>query len=106
MNKVVIESPYKGDQRNVVYARECLKDSLMRGEAPFASHLLYTQVLDDKDPEHRKTGIKAGHEWIPMADLLAVYTDRGISMGMVQGIIVAAQCKVKIEFRELGGFHE
>ena len=35
------------------YARACLRDSLLRGEAPIASHLLYTQPvasLDDSDP--------------------------------------------------------
>ena len=32
---VVLESPYAGDvARNVRYARACLRDSLLRGEAP------------------------------------------------------------------------
>ena len=44
MRRVIIESPYAGFvKRNEDYARECLRDSLMRGEAPIASHLLYTQ---------------------------------------------------------------
>src|SRR5690606_24498929 len=45
---VIIESPYSGDvERNTEYARSCLLDSLRRGEAPIASHLLHTQVLED-----------------------------------------------------------
>ena len=51
MRRVMLESrPYNGDtDRNVRYARACVRDSLLRGEAPIASHLLYTQpgVLRD-----------------------------------------------------------
>ena len=64
MKRVILESPYAGDiQRNIKYARECLKDSIKRGEAPIASHLLYTQVLDDNIPEERQHGIDAGLAW-------------------------------------------
>jgi len=85
---VVIESPYAGNMKaNVEYARACVRDSLGRGEAPFASHLLYTQpgILNDDDKEERRWGMKVGHAWIPMADILAIYTDRGISKGMKRG---------------------
>jgi hypothetical protein len=61
--RVIIESPYAGDvDANLIYARECLRDSLKRGEAPLASHALYTQegVLNDDDPDERKLGIEAG----------------------------------------------
>ena len=66
MKRVILESPYAGDvERNVAYARACLRDSLLRGEAPIASHLLYTQpgVLDDQIPEERQMGIDAGLAW-------------------------------------------
>ena len=44
MRLVILESPYAGDvAANVKYARRCVRDSLSRGEAPIASHLLYTQ---------------------------------------------------------------
>ena len=46
MRFVIVESPYAGDvAANVEYARAAVADCLRRGEAPFASHLLYT--LDD-----------------------------------------------------------
>lgn len=51
MKRVILESPYAGDvERNLTYARECVRDSLSRGEAPIASHLLYTQegILKDE----------------------------------------------------------
>lgn len=70
MRKVVVESPYAGNvERNLAYARACLHDCLLRGEAPIASHLLYTQpgVLDDDRPEERKLGIEAGLVWGALA---------------------------------------
>ena len=60
----------------------CLLDSLNRGEAPIASHLLHTQVLDDTDPAQRKMGIAAGVAWHTAADLIVFYVDRGWSRGM------------------------
>lgn len=102
MRKVVIESPFAGDvERNVKYAKLCLADSLKRGEAPFLSHLLYTLVLDDNEPEQRKQGIEAGLEWGKEADLRAVYVDYGISEGMKLGIEAAKKLRQPIEYRRI-----
>jgi len=99
---VVIETPFKGHgQKGIEYAQKALKDSLLRGEYPFASHLLYTQVLDDKNPEERNLGIEAGLTWCKNADLTAVYIDLGISEGMIEGILDAQKEGRKIEFRTL-----
>lgn len=63
-NRVIIERPLAGDfPRNQIYARWCMLDSLRRGEAPFASHSLYTQMLNDEDTEEREIGIDAGFAW-------------------------------------------
>mgnify|MGYP003693619951 CR=1 FL=1 len=86
---VIIESPYAGDiERNVAYARACMRDSLLRGEAPYASHLLYTQpgVLRDEVPQDRELGITSGFAFRRLADVIAVYTDLGISSGMRRAI--------------------
>lgn len=83
---VVIESPFAGDvEANIAYARLALADSLSRGEAPIASHLLYTQpgVLDDDVPEEREWGIEAGLSWATRSDLTVFYTDRGWSRWML-----------------------
>lgn len=63
----------------MTYAREALRDSLLRGEAPIASHLLYTQkgVLDDRIREERGLGIAAGLAW-GVAEMTVVYADLGI----------------------------
>lgn len=73
------------------------------GEAPIASHLLYTQpgVLRDEIPDERQRGISAGLAWLRVAEAVVVYTDRGISVGMNQGIEAAISAGVSVEFREL-----
>ena len=105
MKRVIIESPYAGDiEGNRAYARKCMKDSIHRHEAPYLSHMLYTQdgVLDDSDPEERALGITAGFAWHSAAELVAVYCDRGISPGMWLGIRHALSIGKRVEFRELG----
>lgn len=105
MKLVIVESPYAGDvEANVEYARRCIRDSLSRGEAPIASHLLYTQpgVLRDEVPSERQWGIDAGLAWGKVADITAVYTDRGVSKGMQYGIAAAEAVGRKIEYREIG----
>lgn len=104
---VIIESPYfvKGDDvathDNIRYAQSCMRDSLLRGESPFLSHLLYTQILDDNIPEERTMGIEAGLEWGKVAEVSIVYIDRGISPGMIKGIESARDKGRKIIFRNL-----
>ena len=106
MKRVILESPYAGDvDRNVAYARACLRDSLLRGEAPIASHLLYTQpgVLRDEDRAERVRGIIAGLAWITDAESSVVYTDLGITEGMRYGVARAIRAGVDVDYRELGG---
>lgn len=106
---VIIESPFAGTPEevadNVRYARACMLDCLNRGEAPYASHLLYTQegVLDDTIPEQRQLGIEAGLAWGQKAEATVVYMDRGVSKGMVQGIIRALEEGRVVEPRSLNG---
>jgi hypothetical protein len=86
MRLVIVESPYAGDiEANVAYARAAIRDCLRRGEAPIASHLLYTQegVLRDGVPEERAQGIAAGLAWAERADAAVFYVDRGWSRGML-----------------------
>jgi hypothetical protein len=102
MRLVILESPFAGDeQANIDYARLCVRDSLMRGEAPIASHLLYTQptILDDSEPKERQHGINAGLAWGKVADATVVYMDRGISEGMSHGIGIAWACSRPVEYR-------
>ena len=106
MRRVIIESPYGSEdeeivKRNIAYAREALRDCLLRGEAPLASHLLYTQVLDDRNPEERKLGIEAGHAWIRDAGRVVFYLDYGASPGMQQAWEKAYMYRIPTEKRFL-----
>jgi hypothetical protein len=86
------------------YARRCMRDSLTRGEAPYASHLLYDQpgILDDTDPRERSRGIHAGFEWGERAAIVAVYMDRGVSAGMKLGMARARTAGQRVEHRWIG----
>ena len=108
MGKLVyLESPYAGDvEKNIKYARLCMKDSLDRGEYPFASHLLYTQenILDDNDPVERTLGIVSGFAFAKLCSKTVIYADLGISNGMMLGIEDAIKNKRTIEVRYLKNF--
>lgn len=104
MRLVILESPYAGDiDANVSYARAAIRDALSRGEAPIASHLLYTQpgVLIDEIEAERQWGIDAGLAWGRVADATVVYTDRGTSRGMEYGIAAAKAAGRPIEYRTI-----
>lgn len=105
---VIVESPFRGGSdrlTNEIYGSRCLRDSLLRGEAPFASHALYTRlfVLADHVEKERRMGMEAGFAWGEHADLVAVYTDLGISEGMTEGVERAKARGLPVEYRSLGG---
>jgi hypothetical protein len=119
MKRVIIESPYSSGTdpslplvvaRNVRYVRACLRDCLLRGEAPFASHAIYTLegVLDDHDPQQRRLGMEAGFAWAKGTDrtaaaiFIAVYTDLGVSSGMQSGLERHKSLGLAVKERSLG----
>ena len=107
MKPVILESPFAGDfEKNIRYARDCMHDCLTNhNEAPYASHLLYTQdgILDDENPAERMLGMEAGFVWHDRADYTVVYVDLGISKGMVHGIELAKEKGQDVIFRALLG---
>jgi hypothetical protein len=126
MKLVIIESPFgkrvdgspctpQEMADNLVYARACMRDCLRMGWAPYGSHLLYPQVLDDATPEERKLGMEAGFAFAHViaaahrANLLVhppfvgLYTDRGITPGMLAGVEKHRANGLEIVERRLGG---
>lgn len=90
MRRVTIESPFRAwagvsEISHTDYLRRALSDAFDRGEAPFASHMFYTPLLDDADPNQRALGMAAGHAWASMSDVHAFYLDMGFSAGMFEG---------------------
>ncbi len=103
-----VESPYGNKDkkivaRNIRFARACLRDCLLKGEIPFASHLLYTQsgILDDEINYERILGINAGKTLIKNANRTVVYDNYGISNGMIFGIENAKKSGRPVEYRAL-----
>lgn len=82
MSLVIVESPFQGNPKNLVYLQTCLRDCIFRGESPYASHSLLPGALDEGDPAERKLGIEAGYAWWKAADKVVFYTDLGWSPGM------------------------
>jgi hypothetical protein len=109
MKLVYLESPYaaatpEGIAANVRYALACMRDCLRRGEAPFASHVMYTSALRDAVAEERRLSMEAGFAWAEQAERTVVYQDRGISGGMKLGIERAEYSGREVEFRYLPGY--
>jgi hypothetical protein len=106
---VVVESPFKGagweeTRRNVLYAKCAIKDCLERGEAPYASHLNFTQagILDDTILEERYAGIMAGVRIVENFDISAFYVDFGMSAGMTKfGLTGAEKAGREIQYRKV-----
>jgi hypothetical protein len=76
---------------------------LQNGCAPFATHLAYTEVLDDTDGKERELGVQAALAWIDCCDQVWVFFDRGISKGMRREIQYASMREKPIFFFSLYG---
>lgn len=102
LRKVSLESPFAGDYaKNIAYAKECMAHSIMQEEAPFASHLLYPIILDDTKMEQRVAGLAMGHAWRLVSDAIVVYTDLGVSPGMMDAIELAHNHGIPVEYRSI-----
>lgn len=108
MIRVLIESPFAANEgytqeENMKYARKCCNDCLLKNEAPYASHLFYTQegLLNDDIPHERELGINAGLLWGEVSEKSVVYVDHGVSQGMKYGIEAAIRNGRPIEVRTL-----
>jgi hypothetical protein len=102
--RTIIESPFSGDlATNLRYLRRAMHHAIHIGEAPYASHGLYTQpeVLDDTLPAERALGMEAGFAWSEGAEKVTVYTDLGLSDGMKRGIERHQENGKLIEYRRL-----
>ena len=109
LTKVILESRFSADTteglvRNNKFTLACMRDCFLKGEAPYASHVIYAQthILDDFIANERALGMHAGFLWGDLGEKTVVYTDLGISTGMKMGIEHANLMNRKIEFRELG----
>jgi hypothetical protein len=103
---VVVESPYRAtayytQEQHHLYLMHCIEDCLRRGEAPYASHHLIPEILDDDDQFERAFGIRCGFAWGQHADLVAIYSDLGVGPGMADAIEHWSRLGKRIEWRKL-----
>lgn len=102
---VIVETPYAGKvPLHLRYLRACMRDCVLRGESPYASHHLLTApgVLRDELPEERMLGIQAGFVWRALSYKSVFYVDLGWSSGMHLGRDAAATLSHPWEQRTLG----
>lgn len=93
--------------RNMRYAMLCVKESIARGEAPYASHVFFDRrgLLDDADPSQRRVGMECGLSWSAQAAIFAFYVDRGFSSGMSAAYLVAIRSGAVVSVRRLTQKH-
>ena len=108
MKLVAIESPYAATNPAMLtfhkaYLRACLRDSVLRGEAPYASHAYLCDALDDRYSSERHMGLAVGAAWTSRADLRAFYIDLGMSNGMRLALAAYRSSGVSFVLRRLSG---
>jgi hypothetical protein len=87
MMPVVLEAPYQGEvSLHLRYLRACMRDCLLRNEAPFAWVHLYAApgVLRHEYLEERELGIQAKITWRQFAERTVFYSDLGWSDEMLR----------------------
>jgi hypothetical protein len=110
MRRVILESPLAAPTRaeidaNKCYARACLKDCLIKGDAAICFHLLYDsppEILDDLIPIHRSFCLEASSIWYgSFIEAVVVYVNLGCSPGMQAGINLALDAGIPVEYRRI-----
>lgn len=96
MRTICVESPFAAattelEEEHVEYALNCMESMLHAGYAPFLSHLLYTQVLNDYDAGERELGLEAGMAMGDRCSERWFFVDYGFSPGM-QAAYTRAKC--------------
>ena len=97
--KVYLASRYAGDvvantTAAIGYCRRVIQDGYM----PIASHLLYPQILDDKNPAERELGLSFGLALLQMCDEVWVFGK--VTKGMAGEIEEAKKLKKQIRYFE------
>lgn len=89
MRLVYISSPLRGDiERNIQRARDYCAYAASCGVIPLAPHTIFTQYLNDEQPEQREQGLRMGHDLLWRCDELWIMGST-ISAGMQEEINLA-----------------
>jgi hypothetical protein len=106
MRLVILESPFGAvDEaqmwKNIGYLDRAIRDSVLRDEAPIASHKLYPGPLSEGDLYERDLGIRCGYAWWSAAEAVVFYTDLGWSAGMKMAWERARTFQLPVEQRSI-----
>lgn len=87
---VVIESPFASSspllrKAHRLYAETAMRHALLEGKVPVASHVFYTDALDDTLEDERTLGMEAGFVLGDVSKECWVFVDLGVSEGMLAG---------------------
>lgn len=100
MDKVYIISRYRANSSkqqefNKAVARHFCRKTIEEGKMPVATHLYYTQFLDDNYPEEREYGLRLGlRELQDCQEFLLVIIDGIISEGMQRELAEVSRLKL------------
>ena len=95
---VYVCSPYAGDiNRNTVNARRFSRFVVDEGFLPVTPHLLFTQFLNDANPDDREIGMYMGLVLLTKCSELWVFGER-ISAGMQREIKKAQKRGIQIRY--------
>lgn len=102
-NKLAELAVQAAEAKHLRYLKALARHAFELGFAPFASHALYTQWLDDHDPAERKLGMEAGFAIADALDYNALrrgHSEAGgtlvVLVGMDLGLSSGMECGVKL----------
>lgn len=106
MTRVYIASPFRTNSPELRktylnYLDDCIRDSLLRNEAPYVPHAYLPRFLADSDGRQRNKALSIGTKFLLICQILAVYKNHGITEGMQGEIDTAKANGIRIEFRSL-----
>lgn len=95
---IYICSPYSGDiANNIIQARRYSKFAVDEGFLPITPHLLYTQFMNDSNPDEREIGMQMGLVLLTKCCEVWVFGER-ISSGMQREIRKAQNRGIQIRY--------
>lgn len=94
---VYVCSPLRGDiDRNIKRAVEYSRFVYNKEGIPLASHIIFTQFLDDNNPDDRNAGIEMGIQLLLKCDELWAFGNK-ITEGMAVEIAAAKTLGLKVK---------
>src|SRR5262245_30775558 len=104
----LVISPYRGDQPgmlelNKAYLNVAIRDAVIRGYSPVATHKMFTESLNDNDPTERILGMQQRDTFMRVSEGGWVNTDLEVSNGMKEDIEALKKRGIPVDYVYLYG---